>query len=292
MPRLSPLLVILGIAFVLGDLGLREWGVFAVDKHHRHHRDEQPPVSSNTVAPASADSLTKYGIPQAHTVVGPFHVLVNQGYVSGYDSGIQDPRWVETRFFSVTNPRSAARPAEFSPDSRIEPQFQIDTHYWTASGYDRGHMAPNWGVSTCYGREAQIETFLLTNVIPQSPNLNRGLWETLEKIISNDYAERFGQVWVICGPVFGPNPRTLKNGKVWIPDRCYKIVLRVDGDGTPHSLAFEMPQDLPIGHQQVDLLQYLTTIKQIEGDTGITFFAGMESGKRAVVESDQARGLW
>ena len=57
-------------------------------------------------------------------------------------------------------------------------------------------MAPNWGVSICYGRQAQVESFLLTKVIPQSPNLNRGLWETLEKIISNDYAERFGQVWV------------------------------------------------------------------------------------------------
>ena len=43
-------------------------------------------------------------------------------------------------------------------------------------------MAPNWGVSICYGRQAQVETFLLTNVIPQTPALNRGLWETLEKI--------------------------------------------------------------------------------------------------------------
>jgi hypothetical protein len=123
---------------------------------------------------------------------------------------------VETRFFAVSNPSSTARPEGFSPDPRIEPEYQVNTHYWTATGYDRGHMAPNWGVSICYGRDAQVQTFLLTNVIPQSPALNRGLWETLEKIISNDYAERFGQVWVICGPIFGSNLGTLKDGKVLI----------------------------------------------------------------------------
>jgi len=212
--------------------------------------------------------------------------------VSGYDAGIQDPRWVETRFFAVANPTSIARPKEFSTDERIEPEYQVNTHYWTASGYDRGHMAPNWGVSICYGRQAQVESFLLTNVIPQSPNLNRGLWETLEKIISNDYAERFGQVWVICGPIFSSDLGTLKDGKVLIPDGCYKIVLRVDQDGSPHTLAFEMPQDLPMGHEQRDLIQYLTTITKIEQDTGIGFFPDLPAETRTVVENDVETRLW
>jgi endonuclease G len=153
-------------------------------------------------------------------------------------------------------------------------------------------MAPNWGVSICYGREAQIQTFLLTNVIPQTPALNRGLWETLEKIISNDYAERFGQVWVICGPVFSSNRGTLKDGKVLIPNGCYKIVLRVDQDGSPHALAFEMPQDLPMGHQQQMLLQYLTSIAKIEQDTGIGFFNELPTELRMAVENDVGKRMW
>jgi len=199
---------------------------------------------------------------------------------------------VETRFFAVSNPTSAARPEEFSTDDRIEPEYQVNTHYWTRSGYDRGHMAPNWGVSICYGRQAQAETFLLTNVIPQSPELNRGLWETLEKIISNDYANRFGQVWVICGPIFGTKLGTLKDGKVLIPDKCYKIVLRVDDDGSPHALAFEMPQELPMGHQQQALLQYLTSIAKIELDAGISFFTDLPVGTRAGLEADVETRMW
>jgi DNA/RNA endonuclease G (NUC1) len=238
------------------------------------------------------ETLVKYGEPIPHELVGPYLVLRNRGYVSGYDSGIQDPRWVETRFFSVSNPSSVARPKGFSPDPRVEASFQVNTHYWTDTGYDRGHMAPNWGVSICYGREAQVETFLLTNVVPQSPALNRGLWDTLEKIISNDYANRFGQVWVVCGPIFGTKPPTLKDGMVLVPDRCYKIVLRVDGDGHPHALAFVMPQDLPMGHEQRYLLQYLTNISTIEVQTGITFFPEAPASERQTLEDGTATRLW
>lgn len=163
--------------------------IFALVWYERNRGDNphaavqaQPNEASSLSASSSAENLTKYGFPVPHTVVGPYHVLLNQGYVSGYDAGIQDPRWVETRFFAVANPMSIARPKEFSTDGRIESEHQVDTRYWTDSGYDRGHLAPNWGVSICYGRQAQIESFLLTNVIPQRPDLNRGLWETLEKI--------------------------------------------------------------------------------------------------------------
>jgi endonuclease G len=294
--RISPaFLVVIVLLLILGRL-LHEQGwsehLYHRPEPHSQETEQAPSPQPALSLPSTAKTLTKYGNPVPHKIVGPYHVLVNQGYVSGYDAGIQDPRWVETRFFAVTNPSSAGRPEQFSTDDRIEPEYQVNTHYWTATGYDRGHMAPNWGVSICYGREAQIQTFLLTNVIPQSPALNRGLWETLEKIISNDYAERFGQVWVICGPIFGSNLGTLKDGRVLIPDGCYKIVLRVDQNGAPHTLAFEMPQDLPWVHQQQMLLQYLTSISKIEQDTGISFFPDLPAGTRTTLENDVESRMW
>ena len=188
MRRRIPPAVFIAIVLllILGRL-LHQQGFIQHQPEHQYHQPQPQPQQTEQVRPAapapsappSAESLTKYGNPVPHKLVGPYHVLVNDGYVSGYDAGIQDPRWVETRFFAVSNPSSAGRPEGFSPDPRIEPEYQVNTHYWTATGYDRGHMAPNWGVSICYGRDAQVETFLLTNVIPQSPALNRGLWETL-----------------------------------------------------------------------------------------------------------------
>ena len=49
------------------------------------------------------------------------------------------PRFVDR---NLANRCSFPRLFGFSPDPRIEPEYQVNTHYWTATGYDRGHMAP------------------------------------------------------------------------------------------------------------------------------------------------------
>jgi hypothetical protein len=53
-----------------------------------------------------------------------------------------------------------------------------------------------------------------------------------------------------------------------------------------------MPQDLPMGHQQQDLIQYLTTISKIEQDTGIAFFPDLPAETRTELESDAETRLW
>jgi hypothetical protein len=37
-----------------------------------------------------------------------------------------------------------------------------------------------------YGPKAQLETFLMSNVVPQRPNLNQKMWEQLEEIEIDD----------------------------------------------------------------------------------------------------------
>lgn len=64
------------------------------------HQITKPRGLSASTAPGLQHSpmgeLSKYGLPIPHQLVGPYHVLTNSGYISGYDAGIQDPRWVET----------------------------------------------------------------------------------------------------------------------------------------------------------------------------------------------------
>src|SRR5579863_4577266 len=66
----------------------------------------------------------------------------------------------------------------------------------------------------------------------------------------------------------------------------------LDQDGSPHAFAFVIPQDLPMGHQQRDLLQYLTTIAKIERDTGVSFFSDLPLGTRTRVENDLESRMW
>ena len=82
------------------------------------------------------------------------------------------------------------RPGTFEPDWRLPEALRATTRQWTRSGFDRGHLTPNAAVADPYGRVAQLETFLLSNVCPQAPHLNRGAWERLERVSEAQTAAR------------------------------------------------------------------------------------------------------
>jgi len=163
---------------------------------------------------------------------------------------------------------------------------RVSTHDYSRSGYDRGHMAPNYAIAVCYGRQGQLETFLMSNVIPQRPALNRQVWEHLEQTEIKDYAPRFKQIWVIDGPVFR-NRNQLRGGED-IPDACFKIIVK-EGNGVPQVLAFIMPQTVR-GTEMPQ--QFLTSIDEIEKETGLDFFAAMPDDMQGKFEGKTATGMW
>ena len=71
-------------------------------------------------------------------------------------------------------------------------------HYdYTNSGYDRGHMAPNYGIALSHGVKAQMKTFLMSNITPQQTALNTGIWRELEMNVANNYNRRFNEIWIL-----------------------------------------------------------------------------------------------
>ena len=147
-------------------------------------------------------------------------------------------------------------------------------------------MAPNYAIAVCYGLQGQLETFLMSNVIPQRPALNRQVWEHLEQTEIKDYAPRFNQIWVIDGPVFRSHNRL--TGGEDVPDACYKIIVKEDG-GTPQVLAFLMPQSMR-GTESPQ--QFLTSIDEIEKETGLDFFTAMPDDQQRKLEGETAKGMW
>lgn len=65
----------------------------------------------------------------------------------------------------------------FAEDTRIPRPRACHSDY-TRSGFDRGHMVPAADRSATIG--AMRSTFIMTNVCPQVPSLNRGSWKRLE----------------------------------------------------------------------------------------------------------------
>src|SRR5439155_25109146 len=132
-----------------------------------------------------------------------FEVLANEDFTVGYSETRKDPLWVAYHLFRVNNPQRDARPS-FHTDTRT--QARVATRCYVNSGFDRGHNAPNYAIDTRYGADAQNDTFLMSNISPQAPCLNEETWEAFEKVEANDYANAFGNIWTITGPIFDAQP--------------------------------------------------------------------------------------
>lgn len=214
--------------------------------------------------------------------------LERSGYTVGYDEDRRNPAWVAYALEGGARYESGERPSDFNVDP--ETAAQVRHGDYTRSGYDRGHMAPNYAIATRYGDAAQNETFLMSNIIPQTPALNRGPWRMLEEAIAGDggYAETLEAVWILVGPIFSSRPQTLPNTEIAIPEACFQILLD-EMDGKPRALAVIMPQDLPDGARWDD---FLTSVDDIEARTGLDFFPDLSDALEARLEQEVLSAPW
>jgi endonuclease G len=242
-----------------------------------------------TVTTTSSSSVTKgfafAGLPRSVAYPYPILILTNMGYISGYDSVRKNPAWVTYHEFRVVNPPHLPRPSKFLPDPRTGGVVRPEDY--TNSGYDRGHMAPNYGIAICYGASAQNETFLMSNIIPQKPGLNRQLWRLLEETEVRKYAVEFESIWVVTGPAYDASGMRLKNG-TFVPAACFKIMLD-EVNGQPRMLAFLVPQTVT-GHEPAS--QFLTSVAYIQQVTGLDFFWELEDTLENTLEKAPPTGMW
>ena len=218
-------------------------------------------------------------------------VLRNDAFMLGYSDLRGNPLWVTYRLHAVPDgARHYARPKSFGRDWRALDAVGPDDY--TDSGYDRGHLAPNYAISRLYGRNAQLQTFLMTNITPQRPNLNRKLWQRLEEVEIDAFAPHFKELWVITGPVFDADIERLRGSAlVEIPDACYKIFAAPGAGpgGAPLLLAFIMPQQVK-GDEPLD--RFVTSVDEVEARTGLDFFPDLDDATEQRVEAEVNPPAW
>lgn len=130
---------------------------------------------------------------------------------------------------------------------------------YTRSNFDRGHLAPS--ADFAWSQEANDLTFVMSNMAPQSPNLNRDAWKRLEDQVRK-WACGEKVVSVITGPILRAGLPRLKSG-LEIPQEFFKIVI----DETPPVKMISF-----IYHQsdRGDVLaQRVIPVSKIEESTGI-----------------------
>ena len=170
-----------------------------------------------------------------HFAVGQSPRLTNPRLVSGtqalcyqafavlHSSLTRTPLYAAERLTArrVRAARDTERDSNFHAEPALPLEQRAELADYARSGWDRGHLAPSGDMPD---PDAQQESFSLANIIPQAPDLNRGLWGDMESAVRT-LAERRGELYVVTGPVFqGAQVRAL-NGRVLIPTHVFKAVL-------------------------------------------------------------------
>ena len=278
MPRKQTIIAALAALLLLAALITAVVWALMVERN----RTASPATTTRT---DSSELRIYKGLPNAAAYGHPVLVLTNSGYLVGYCEAHRNPAWVGFSISSITVGSTAKRPSKFLTDTRTaSPVAHGD---YTGTGYDRGHMAPNYAIGTRYGHEAQRATFLLSNITPQSPNLNRIWWRVLEEKEANDFAVRLERVWVVTGPVFAGEVKKLPSG-VDVPTAFFRIILDEE-NGQPRVLAFIAPQTVT-GHEP--LAQFLTSVREVERQTGLDFYSELSKDVQDRMETIKAARLW
>jgi endonuclease G len=249
-------------------------------------RPTQPEGPAAPPSPADADSHLVMGNPSGATPDpdDADNYLMRKPYFTlSYNSAKGTPNWVS--WCLKEGDLGPAPRAQFYPDPDLPKRFRrVTPRDYNGSGFDRGHMCPRSDRTST--PEAAEATFVMTNIIPQSPACNQNAWANLEDYCRDLVVKRHQTLYVVAGPQGtggegsnGPAD-SLADGKVTVPARCWKVVLAVDG-GTGGAddvgrvgrdsrvIAVVMPNDQSVG-QVWD--KYRTRVKDVEALTGYHFF--------------------
>jgi len=201
------------------------------------------------------------GVPNisgASTASTTNYLAVKKGYVMSYNGAEGRANWVGwTLRASDVGPID--RSNRFREDSNLPRQFKrVDDDDYRESGYDRGHLCNSEDrTSSEYLNE---ETFLMSNMVPQTAALNRGPFKFLEAYCRK-LAVKKGQTLLIYAGGIGSKGR-LASGVI-VPKFCWKAVY------TSSAVYYVL---FPNEHQvNKNWKTYLVTKDRLEKMTGFQF---------------------
>ena len=152
------------------------------------------------------------------------------------------------------------------------------------SGYDKGHLAP--AADMGWSATAMKESFYFSNMSPQDPSFNRGIWKRLEELV-RDWAIQNNTIYIVTGPLLSTGLPTIGANKVSIPKFYYKVILDYT-EPEIKSIAFIMPN----AGSKDNLQRYAVSIDNVEKATGIDFFPSLPDEQENKIEKELCVACW
>lgn len=229
-----------------------------------------------------------YGFP------GRENILCRVGYVVSYNDERDVPNWVCYHLTAAYLAVGVGRTDDFRPDPDVlGGDDRAELSDYRGSGYDRGHLAP--AADMARSRITMSESFILTNIVPQVPGFNRGIWKRLETEVRAWAVER-GDINVCAGPIYLDDDGdgvvefdVIGRGRTAVPDAFFKIVVAREDSGVD-VIAFVLRNTKY--QSGTKLAGFIVSVDEVEALTGLDFLDRVDDEVEKKIESVKADGLW
>ncbi len=201
----------------------------------------------------------------------------------------RNPQWAT---YTLTADKIGTDAAERSSTFRQDPNATNcpATAEYTGTGYDRGHIVAAEDMS--FDPTAMAESFFMTNVSPQDPALNRGIWKSLEDR-TRKWAVAHKKIHIVSGAIL-PKRKTSTleyigaNEDILVPQQFFKIVIADGGKGKRSGIAFLFDNE----KSELSLKEHIVSIDEIEQLTGLDFFTTLSQSEQTELESKTNPDFW
>ena len=210
-------------------------------------------------------------------------IIEHCGYVLSYIEDHEQAEWAAYELTSKELKGKEKRTDDFRPDPAIKTGSAEPSDYM-ASGYDLGHLVP--AADMKWSKEAMSETFFLSNMSPQEPGFNRGIWKRLEDAVRK-WAKADKRLYVATGPVLQKGLPAIGPNKVSVPKLYYKVILDYVRPEIK-AIGFVMPNK----PSKAGVMEYAVTVDSVEALTGIDFFPALPDSVEKAVEKAADRERW
>ena len=209
-------------------------------------------------------------------------IVRHSAFILSYQEEYELASWVLHRLVKEATLGKAERSNDFLSDPLVESGSAVAQDY-SRSGYDRGHLCPAGDFK--HDKELQDETFYMSNMSPQLPDFNRGIWSDLENKVRS-WVKKRGELIIITGPILKKGLPTIgRMNKIAIPEKFYKIIY---DPATEEAIAFLFPNE-----GSVELVKSFTiSIDELEAMTGIDFFAKLPDSLEQKIEANNNVDDW
>ena len=215
-----------------------------------------------------------------------YELVRHQNYILAYDEDAEQAAWVAYELIASELDGGTKRANNFRPDIAV-PSESANLSDYKGSGFDRGHLAP--AADFTFSKTAMNESFYLSNMSPQRPEFNRGIWRKLETQVRS-WASKFGKVYVVTGGVLPLSADTktyqrIGADRVLVPKEYYKIVF----DSQRQTMAAFL---LPNQGSTKPISDFAVTVDEVEATTGLDFFPQLPDSSEEKIESRLDKALW